>query len=182
MVQNGTLLIAEPFLEDPYFKQAVIMVCDHHKDGTLGFILNKPLELGVNDLLPDFPEMESNVYFGGPVERESTLHFLHNVGDLLEGSARVMNGVWWGGDFTKLKFLIENELIKPNNIRFYLGYTGWEAGQLSGELVEKTWITSESDPNYPFMPNPSGLWEKVLNLKGDQFAILSELPKNTNLN
>lgn len=50
----------------------------------------------------------------------TTLHYLHNVGDMLEESVKIANGIYWGGDFTALKFLIDQKLILPENIRFFL--------------------------------------------------------------
>ncbi len=127
---------------DPNFKRSVILLCEHgDEDGSIGFVINKPLEIKVNDLITDFPEIEAHVYYGGPVATD-TIHYIHNVGELLDDSMKVTRGIYWGGDFTKLKFLIDSKLILPHNIRFYVGYSGWSVGQLHEEIAYKSWVTA----------------------------------------
>ena len=77
-VQSGQLLLAEPFMADPYFKRAVVLLCEHGPGGSIGFILNKVIDMPLNELMSDFPEFESEVYYGGPVQTD-TLHYIHNV-------------------------------------------------------------------------------------------------------
>ena len=139
-VHTGSMLIAEPFMEDSNFRRAVVLVTDHlEEEGTVGFIINKPLTVKITELVEDFPSIESLAYFGGPVST-NTIHYIHNVGMLLEGSTEISPGIFWGGDFEKLKFLINHELIKSENIRFFVGYAGWSPGQLA-ELIELLTIT-----------------------------------------
>ncbi|MCO6460622.1 MAG: YqgE/AlgH family protein [Saprospiraceae bacterium] len=180
-VKQGDILLAEPFMADSYFIKAAILVTDYHPTGTVGFILNKPINMKVNDLLLNFPEFDGDVFFGGPVGTD-TIHFLHNLGDLLEGSRLVANGVYWGGNFDKLKFLIKSGLVQPNQIRFYVGYSGWSPGQLEEEINNSSWVISHNDPNYVFKSPSDQLWKQVLMNKGEIYAILSELPENTNYN
>ena len=178
---QGNILLAEPFMMDSNFVQATILLTDYHHSGSVGFILNKPINMMVNDLLANFPEIASEVYFGGPVATD-TIHYLHNVGELLEGSKLVSHGVYWGGDFDKLKFLIKNKMILPNQIRFYVGYSGWSPGQLEEELKTGSWVISKGDPNYVFKSSSHGLWKQVMMDKGEIYAILSEMPETTNYN
>src|SRR5210317_123945 len=125
-ISKGSILIAEPFMIESNFRRSVIGIVDHtEKDGTVGFILNKKMNFAVNELIQDIESEENfKVYYGGPVATD-TIHYIHNVGDILDESIKVSRGVYWGGDFEKLKFLINSGLIKANNIRFYLGYSGW---------------------------------------------------------
>ncbi len=169
-------------MEDPTFKKAVILICDHQHDGSFGFIINKKLDLKLNDLLADFPEIDLPVYYGGPVDNETTLHFLHTKGDLIEDSVEIINGVYWGGNFEQLRFLVDTKLIGPDDIRFYLGYSGWDPGQIKDELKVKSWIVDEAFPNYVYARQPEKLWQEVLQRKGDQYAILSEVPEQILMN
>ena len=73
VIKVGNILVAEPFTLDSYFKRSVIMIGEYSKDGAVGFILNKPTDLFVRDALEDFPEIESRIYFGGPVQTD-TIH------------------------------------------------------------------------------------------------------------
>lgn len=175
-VRAGRLLIAEPFMSDPYFGRSVVMLCDHHEEGSLGFIVNKPLDINISGLVEDFPSGDYPVNYGGPVQTD-TLHFLHTAGDLLEDSSMIAPGIYWGGSFEKLKFLIDNHLIMPHQIRFYLGYSGWSEGQLMEELLMGSWILGDSDVNYLFSHQPARIWERILEHKGGVFSVLSQIPE-----
>ncbi|MBP6794809.1 MAG: YqgE/AlgH family protein [Saprospiraceae bacterium] len=175
-IEAGQILIAEPFLEDPHFQRSVILLTEHYEEnGTIGLVLNKPLRAKINELVVDFPEIDAQMYYGGPVAND-TLHYVHNVGDLLEESIPILRGLYWGGNFEKLKFLIDKQLIGPENIRFFAGYSGWASGQLDEELNIGSWITSEGDSNYIFKVHHSKLWKRILDDKGHTYSVISELP------
>lgn len=183
LIKSGNILIAEPFMLDTNFKRAVICLCDHsEQEGSVGFILNRRMNLKLSELIPDIEnEEEYNVFYGGPVATD-TIHYIHNVGDLLEDSIKVSRGIYWGGNFEKLKFLINSGLIKPNNIRFYLGYSGWSAGQLQEELESGSWLISQVDPNYVFKSVSALLWKQTLSNKGDLYSVIAQMPSTISLN
>lgn len=180
-IKAGKILLAEPFMLDPNFKRTVVLICEHGDHGTTGFVLNKTLDIKVNELLPDFPESKAAVFVGGPVAVDS-LHYLHNVGDMLDNSLEVCPGVYWGGDFEKLKFLMENGLIKDNNIKFFVGYSGWTEGQLIEEMQETSWIVEDMDANYLFKIKPFVLWQTVLHNKGNTYTVIAQMPDAVSLN
>ena len=88
----GSILLSEPFLSDNYFTRAVILIVEHDKNGTVGFILNKISEIKVQDAIEDFPEFESEIFFGGPVNRDN-LFFIHSLGDKINNSKKIMPGL-----------------------------------------------------------------------------------------
>lgn len=180
-VAAGQILLAEPFMTDPNFKRSAVVLCEHTDEGSLGFVLNKEIDMQVNDLMADFPDFDCPIYFGGPVATD-TIHFMHNVGDLLEGSQKVSEGVWWGGEFEKLKFLVESNLIQPENVRFFVGYSGWSGGQLKEELHTGSWVIADLDANYIFKASPDELWERIMKDKGDRYSVISQVPDNANWN
>lgn len=180
-IDRGKLLLAEPFMIDPNFRRSVILLCEHQEEGSIGFILNKPLKMRVDRLVADFPEFEAPVYYGGPVAND-TIHFLHHFGDLIEDSLPVGNNTFWGGNFEKLKLLIDSKMVKPNDVKFFAGYSGWSTGQLNEELNIGTWIAAEMDPNYLLAVPPKKLWSKVLAIKGDTFAVMSNIPDQISWN
>jgi putative transcriptional regulator len=175
LIQPGTLLVAEPFMLDPNFRRSVVIICEHEAQGTTGFILNRPLEMNIQDLIPDFPESKAAIHMGGPVGIDS-LHYLHNVGSLLDDSQEIVPGVFWGGDFEKLRFLMENGVIKDDNIKFFVGYSGWSEGQLVEEMAENTWLLDTMDANYLFRIKPFVLWQTVLDNKGDIYTVIAQMP------
>lgn len=177
------LLVAEPYMEDPHFKRAVVVLCEHSREGgTLGFILNKPLNMRLNALMADFPDFDTEVFYGGPVATD-TLHYLHCLGDLLPDSVQLAPGLYWGGHFDSLKTLVETEYITPRDIRFFLGYSGWGAGQLHEEMRESSWLLGHVHANYVFKSRPNdGLWAEVLQQEGNAKAVIGSIPNDLTWN
>lgn len=175
VVKAGKLLIAEPFMGDPNFRRSVVQLCEHGSEGSVGFILNKGVGMQVHELLDGFPEIPVEVFYGGPVQTD-TIHYLHDKGDLLEGSLFVAPGIYWGGDFEKLRFLIDTGVMQPENIRFFVGYSGWSAGQLDEEMEIQSWLVGNTDQNYIFnLKKETDLWQTVLEAKGDRYGVIGQM-------
>lgn len=181
-LKKGTLLIAEPsIIGDLSFNRSVILLADHNNEGSVGFIMNKPLEYTLNDLIP---EINSNftVYNGGPVEQDN-LYFIHNIPELIPNSIEISNGIFWGGDFETTKTLINNNEIKKHNIRFFLGYSGWESNQLENEMLASSWIVIKNNHGHKILKKSvNDFWkEKIIELGGD-YLLWSNAPENPILN
>lgn len=178
---KGDLLISEPFLPDPNFERTVVLLCEHNEEGSFGFILNKPSLLKYSDVMED-SSYDEILYVGGPVEQD-TMHVLHAMGDLLEGSIQLGNDVYWGGNFEQLQIMINNNQIDPAAFKFFLGYSGWSAGQLEMELQEKTWIIcNQARKDQVFDTDSDKLWKNVLNEMGGKFKMISNYPIDPRLN
>ncbi|HXC05575.1 MAG TPA: YqgE/AlgH family protein, partial [Bacteroidia bacterium] len=170
---QGRFLLAEPFLEDPYFKRSVIYLVEHNEKGSLGFILNKPIDLKINNALVGFPEYQESLYLGGPVQRDQ-LYFLHRLGNKIENSVEIAEGVYWGGDFDAVKDMIESKVIQPDEIRFFVGYAGWTTDQLNEEIKSKSWIVAPAKPDEIFNLDTRHLWSQVMKgLEGKEFTIMA---------
>jgi len=180
-ITGGKVLLAEPFMMDPYFRRSVVLLCEHNTDGSLGFILNKQIDMALNELITDFPKFNSSVYYGGPVQTD-TIHYIHNVGELLDDSKEIATGVFWGGDFEKLKLLVSSDLIQPGNIRFFVGYSGWSEGQLGEELNIGSWVLADMESNNVFKKEHDELWQFAMNKKGDTYSIIAQMPDNHFMN
>lgn len=181
-LKQGQVLIAEPFMADPNFKKTVVALCDYsYKEGAVGFILNRPTNLRMDEVMIEFPEFDSFINYGGPVAND-TIHYIHRVGDLVEGSKEIIKGLYWGGDFKKLKFLIANEVIKPFDIKFFIGYSGWSYDQLEEEIGINSWVIDEMDINYPFLNNSVDLWQTCLHNIGNNFSVLADMADSVSLN
>lgn len=179
--QKGQLLVSEPFMQDPYFKGAVVFLCEYREEGAFGLIVNKPTETKVHEAVDDFPEVENVIFYGGPVQ-PNTLHYLHRRNDLLPDSIEVANGIFWGGDFERLIFLLDTKQIAPDEIRFFFGYSGWEQEQLLREMEEKSWIVSDAKQEYVFEEDPKNLWRNILLEMGDRYRIIANFPEQPSLN
>jgi putative transcriptional regulator len=180
-IKTGMILLADPFMMDPNFKRAAVLLVDHGEDGSIGFVLNRESDVRVDELVDEFPEFDAPVFVGGPVGRD-TVHYLHRKGDLLEGSDEVVSGVYWGGDYEKLKFLIRQGLILPKDIRFFVGYSGWSDNQLDEEMVNGSWVPARMDANYLFQSSPDILWSKVMDNKGNAFSVIADMDEEANYN
>ena len=174
---QGILLISEPFLPDSFFKRAVILLSEHSDTGSLGFILNKPTDLKINDAVENFPEFDATLYFGGPVDTD-TLFYMHTIGPKLEGCKEIVDGVFWGGSYDKLKMLVDTGQVSTNQIRFYAGYSGWEPTQLDIELKERSWMLWEGTKKFSFFKDSKCLWSQVLKSMGSEYAILANFPED----
>ena len=178
---KGKLLISEPFLLDPGFKRTVVLLTEHNDDGSVGFVLNKPLNVKLNDAITEFPDFEAPIYLGGPVQPD-TLHYIHTIGDKLEDSIEVKKGLYWAGDYELLKILIETGQVEPNDFRFFVGYSGWSPGQLEDEMKAKSWIVTNAKAKDVFSKEPEQLWRDVLKKMGKGYAVISNYPEDPNLN
>ena len=180
--EKGDLLISEPFLADPNFSRTVILLCEHNEEGSFGFVLNKPAKVNLNELIEGAGDREDNVYVGGPVQ-QNALQFIHRKEDLIEGGIEVFEGVHWGGNFDQMLTMMEGNLINSNDIKFFVGYSGWAAGQLKGELEMNSWIISRSvDVDQIFDTDVESLWKEVLNTMGGKFKIVANFPVDPRLN
>lgn len=178
---KGKLLIAEPsILNDSSFNRAIILITEFTANNYVGFIFNRPLKYTINDLLPDIV-CDFTIYQGGPVEQDN-LYFVHRVPDLIPESIEVDKGVYWGGNFESLKHLLNEGLIESDELRFFLGYSGWEKEQLSNELSSNSWFISENDFENIFSSENESLWRNKLIQKGGNYKLWANAPSDINLN
>jgi putative transcriptional regulator len=178
--KTGRLLIAEPFLHDGYFRRSVILLAEHSDKGSVGFILNKPLEVMVQEAIPDFPEYNSPALFGGPVQRDQ-LYYIHTLGEKIEGSLPISDKLWWLGDFDQVKELISRKEIGADEIRFFIGYAGWGEGQLDEELKEKSWFITRPSLDLIFSDHET-MWKNAVQKMGKTFAPMANFPEDPSLN
>jgi putative transcriptional regulator len=181
-LKKGHLLIAEPaIIGDLSFNRSVILLADHNKEGSVGFIINKPLKYTINDLIPEI-KANFKIYNGGPVEQDN-LYFIHNIPELISNSVEISNGIYWGGDFETTKELINSGKINKDNVRFFLGYTGWDENQLEKEMDNNSWIIAKNSyENKIIGKSTTHFWkEKIIEL-GGEYVIWSNAPENPYLN
>ncbi len=172
----GKLLISEPFMGDQNFNRSVVLICEHDNEvGTFGLVLNKELNLTLTDAVPNLHNFDTPLFFGGPVQQD-TLHFVHKRKDLFEDCGTIMEGIYWSGDFELLKEMISTGEIREDEIRFFLGYSGWDVGQLEQEIKDDSWIITDSSIPIVFEMNPDLLWKYVLEDLGGNFKVMANFP------
>lgn len=178
-IKSGTLLLSQPFMADPNFERTVVLICDHDKEGSLGFVINRPTDVSILEVMPLFTELDSICYEGGPVAKD-TLHFLHNYGKL-QGCKEVLPGLFWSGNFEQLRQCISRRDVKAEDIQFFIGYSGWDAGQLDDEIEEGSWILTTESKDDIFL-GLGDLWKNTLKNMGGQYKLMAGFPKDPRLN
>ena len=174
----GKLLIASPGMEDPRFRSAVVFLCAHSEDGSMGLIVNKPTpEIKMHNLLEQLEiptsgdRREIRVHFGGPVEsgRGFVLHspdYETEDATLQVGKAFAMTA----------SVDILQQLAKgtgPSNAMLMLGYSGWGPGQLEEEIVHNGWLIADAEPGIVFEQDAGGKWQAALATLGIDPILLS---------
>ena len=182
ILEKGKILIAEPsIIGDISFNRSIILLVEHGNNGSIGFILNKPMNLNISDLIP---EIESNfkIYNGGPVQQDN-LYFIHKISHLIPESIMISEGLYWSGNFEYVLKLIKKGEINKNDIRFFLGYSGWDSNQLNNELNNNTWILSENSHNKNIITAVDEVfWKnKMLDL-GGEYSLWSNAPEHPSHN
>lgn len=181
-LKPGDVLISEPFLPDPNFSRSVVLITEfNEKDGAFGFIVNKPTELELSDVIDSFSHDGYIFHVGGPVNPE-TLFFLIGDTTLIPDARKVRNDLSWSGNFDEVRGLIGLGKIEPKDIKFFGGYAGWSPGQLEDEIKEKSWIIGKLSNQDILNGNPKEIWKKSLQHLGQQFSIMSTFPENPNMN
>ncbi len=179
--KKGRVLITEPFLEDDYFERSIILLCEHNNEGSFGFVLNNYSELKLQDIV-DFPEFNTKISTGGPVS-EKHLYFIHTLGEAIEGSIHIAESIYMGGDFDQVKDKIQSGELTNDQIRFFIGYSGWMKNQLEGELKQNSWLVSDIlDVNKLMDINYDTIWEDYMRNQGGKYKAFAQFPVNHKLN
>lgn len=179
---KGKLLVAEPsILGDASFNRSVILLAEYSATGAVGFIMNKPLPYTLRDLLPEM-NADLPVFNGGPVAQDN-LYFIHTVPQFIQNSIEISDGIYWGGDFETTRDLINSHQIGPEEIRFFLGYSGWDAEQLDEELSSGSWYLTPNHLKTRLIHDDlADYWKRQMNELGGDYLIWSNAPDNPMLN
>jgi putative transcriptional regulator len=157
LIKAGDILIAKPFLQDGHFKRSVIYMCEHNSEGSLGFMINKSHGMLLRDIFPHLKNGHFPLFEGGPVS-PNQLFYTHTLGLKLSDSQHIIDDVYWGGNFFELSKLIEQGEVNSNQIRFYIGYSGWSESQLDQEIESDMWFTKTANYKDLVAPASQELW------------------------
>lgn len=182
-LKNGRFLISEPFLSEVYFQRSVILLIEHNTAGSMGIVLNKQSGLMLNGIVGDLDDVaEIPVYLGGPVSTDR-LFYLHTLGYLIPNSIRIAEGLYIDGDFDAVLSYIRSGNPVDGNLRFFLGYSGWEEGQLKKEIHENTWVVSSKLRIEQALKGEGDLsWRDAVASLGSKYRVWLNYPKNPYLN
>jgi putative transcriptional regulator len=179
--QRGRLLLSEPYLADPNFERTTVLLTEHNDAGTVGFILNKPSDSRVGEIMEDLKGLDSRIFIGGPVEQD-TLHYIHRIATL-DDAIEIQPGLFWGGNFDQLISMVDTHQVLITDIKFFLGYSGWSPGQLDEELKIESWIVSDlTSEQLVFETDPEQMWKQAMRDLGGRFTIYSNYPADPRMN
>jgi len=179
---KGDLLISEPYLPDPNFERTVILMCEHDENGSLGFVLNRTANVKLTDVMEDVGDFDAELFVGGPVQQD-TLHFVHRSDALTDHASKLVDHVYWGGNYDEVLTQINTKSLSRSDIRFFMGYSGWSPGQLMDEMKVKSWIVFKNvTSEMIFDWDNQDLWKACLKSMGGKFKLMSNYPKDPRLN
>lgn len=180
-IKKGTLLIASPQIEDPFFAKSVIALCEHSPQGSFGLIINKPIETDLPDELFDTQMLinpEIKMLLSGP-NQTNQLMLLHGS-KKEENTLEICPDVYLGGNLEFLQSEADKSSGSP--ILLCFGYTGWGPRELERDLENGLWFTIEGHKEHFFESSPSSLWKELLRKKGGKYALLANIPDDLSLN
>lgn len=173
--------MARPLLNDGGFKRTVILLAEHNEQGSLGFILNKPMHLTLKDVLPNMEHLKLPVYYGGPVS-QNQLFYIHTAGNRISDSIHIHRNYYWSGSFQDIIDGLKNRTLAPSQIRFFIGYSGWGAGQVAEEVNEKAWGVLDSYTSELINKHPEDMWPEHVARLGGNYKVFADMPQEPSLN
>lgn len=175
---QGGLLIASPFIRDKHFSRSVVLMLDHNEEGSMGIVLNKSY-FGLRTLNEVIPTLEClppiPLYNGGPVGQD-TLFYLHGLSHIKD-SLSLGNGLYLNGNFDQIQQFLLTEGSTKGMIRFFMGYAGWQKGQLEQEIEENTWIVNNDNKIDLLNTYLRDMWKETLGDLGGKYTVWSRYPK-----
>ena len=179
-IGKGTFLVAMPILVDQNFRQTVVLLCDHSAEGSLGLVINRPMDVEASALLNDFPtpNPSGRVYAGGPVAKNAML-ILGRSNSVHQGHG-ILKDVYLAKDIQMFK---DSAFVNTDGeIRCYLGYAGWAPGQLEAEMKSGAWHLIPGDSRMIFDTDSTLLWQDMMRRLGDDWAVYASMPPDLSMN
>lgn len=173
----GRIIISEPLSNDGFFGRSVVLVNEHNENGSLGFILNKPSRLTVGHFFDQMKKQEIPIFIGGPVATD-TLHYIHRSGGTISDSIKIKEDLYWGGDMMALFKLIKSKKLLLKDVKFFIGYSGWEHDQLENEIKNNFWVVSNIETKLILAKRVKDFWAKVVEKTGKEYQFWLNIPED----
>ena len=185
-LEKGRVLISDPFLNDDYFTKSVVLLCEINTNGGFGLVLNHYIPETLSDVMLKFRNIDCSKFkisVGGPMDVDS-IYYIHSKPDLIPNSIPISSNIYLGNgeEFDAIAELIESKKINENEIKFFLGYSGWTAGQLESELNRNSWFVGNISENSILTYKEEDIWKKTLEQMSDKHRVISNFPINPTLN
>jgi len=181
VLRKGQILISTIALGDHNFRHSLVLICEHQDDeGSYGLILNRPIE-ATPEIVRQAPFAEGRLFQGGPVQPES-LQILHPYGDYVPGSHTVLPNLFYGGDFSVLEKGFQNHGFDPEECRFFLGYAGWQPGQLDSEIEKGAWVVVSGNHDLILRTPADKQWSHAVKQHKQADPLFTNFPENPEWN
>lgn len=177
----GKLLIAHPLLNDGFFNRSVVFISQYEQESVVGFVLNFKTQFKLRDVRPQVQNGNLPIFEGGPVAKNQ-LFFLHTLGEKIPNSFHVQDNLYFGGDFTELLYQIDHENISENDVRFFVGYSGWDKDQLEDEIAKGSWFVADADPTTILTTATSSFWANELERQKKTYRIFGDIGSDPSMN
>lgn len=155
----GKILVASRKSKDPDLAQAVILLVRYDRQAAIGLFLNRPQNMRVSEVYPEFKGARQKLYAGGPVT--TGIRALYRSRTSPAGATHILGDVSMISTKPLLAQMVD-ALTRPDMFRIYAGYTGWSTGQLKDEIAGGLWHVVTGDPNMIFDPHPETLWRRLI--------------------
>lgn len=182
---KGRLLVASPTLLQSEFHRTVVLIIEHDRTGAVGVVLNRPSETDLLQPLPDWWDRAappSVVFVGGPVKQSAAICLgiaRAEVDDL--ASAAGWQPVM--GDLGVVDLNLTPDEVPVERLRVFVGYAGWDPGQLEAEIEADGWFVVDGTPRDAVDSQPEDLWRTVLRRqRRPELAMVSTYPLSPSLN
>jgi putative transcriptional regulator len=161
----GMFLVAQRGLHDPYFGQTVVLLLQHGASGSLGLIVNRRFNMQLSDAVTDIDEAEASkhaLFFGGPLGTHRIFMLMRN-GDADGEAHQITADVYFSAHRDVLEQALHRK-TPDTEMRLFLGYSSWSAGQLDRELERGSWHLAAGDPKAIFDAASGSLWERLIEI------------------
>lgn len=140
----GLFIKSTSQLDNDFFGKAIVLITEYNEKGAIGVVINKLFGRNLNELQEFRHSIPFPLYDGGPVDREH-IYFVHRCPELITGGTAIEGNLYMGGDFATTIQLLNNKTISAQDIKLFIGYCGWDHGELDAEINEGSWIISEDE-------------------------------------
>jgi putative transcriptional regulator len=142
-LKAGFIIKSTDELIGSIFEHTTILIAIHNNEGTIGFVTNKPLHKSLHDLIEFKRSKPHPIMYGGPVDKDH-LFVVHNRPDLITDGEKIYSGYYLGGNMEEVIEAINNNGANGQDIKLFIGYCGWDLGQLEAEIEEGSWVVDLS--------------------------------------
>lgn len=179
---SGKLLISQPLSRDLFFNRSVVLLAHNTVDDEhFGFILNKPLDITIDTIFEELTDLNASIHLGGPCEPDS-IFFIHCLHDQIPHSKHIVGDLYWSANIKKVLELNNLGLINNHNIKFFIGYSGWQPEQLEAELKLNQWIISDMHNKLLWEIPYDLIWTQAVKTLSPDYDRWLTIPENPNFN